>query len=250
MRVALPEDEQARYGRRLAQALALRGLEHLPAQYFLVVDRNPHVQAVLLYWKSPEQTYHFVGATPCSTGRPGEFEHFATPLGVFEHSLQSLDFRAEGTRNVLGIRGYGAKGMRVYDFGWVMAQRGWDPARESPMRLQVHSTDPDMLEPRLGIPHSKGCVRIPASLNRFIDRRGLLDAAYNEALAQGRTFWVLPRDRLATSWAGRYLVVIESDVTGRPAWSTPGGASSTPRRDPPPAHPDAHAPHPPDGPDS
>ena len=45
----------------------------------------------------------------------------------------------------------------------------------SVMRLQMHATDPDHLEQRLGTAQSKGCIRIPASLNEFIDRHGVLD---------------------------------------------------------------------------
>ena len=52
--------------------------------------------------------------------------------------------RAEGTRNALGIRGYGERGMRVYDFGWVMGDRGWGTGGRSAMRLQMHATDPSL----------------------------------------------------------------------------------------------------------
>ena len=64
------------------------------------------------------------------------------------------------------------------------------------MRLQMHATDPVLLEPHLGHAESKGCIRIPARLNRFIDRYGLLDADYAAALARGETLWVLAPDRL------------------------------------------------------
>ena len=60
-----------------------------------------------------------------STGLPGRFDHFETPLGVFDHVVDDPDFRAEGTRNELGIRRYGRKGARIYDFGWVLARKGW-----------------------------------------------------------------------------------------------------------------------------
>jgi hypothetical protein len=42
---------------------------------------------------------------------------------VFEHTIAHLDFRAEGTRNEFGVRGYGVKGMGVLDFGWVIGER-------------------------------------------------------------------------------------------------------------------------------
>jgi hypothetical protein len=176
VRLEVPAREQSDYAKRLDAALARAGIEDARPQYFLLIDRSPRVQAAFLYWRSPESAFRLVGATPAATGRPGEYEHFLTPLGVFAHSLANPDFRAEGTRNAAGILGYGAKGMRIYDFGWVEAERTWDPGRGSLMRLQVHSTDPDLLEPMLGAWHSKGCIRIPALLNLFIDRYGLLDA--------------------------------------------------------------------------
>lgn len=37
------------------------------------------------------------------TGRVRALPYFLTPLGVFAHSLANPDFRAEGTRNALGI---------------------------------------------------------------------------------------------------------------------------------------------------
>ena len=153
--------------------------ESVPAanqQFIVLVDRDPAVQALLVYWGSTVQGWALVGAAPVSTGLPGRYDHFATPLGVYEHSMMNPDFRAEGTKNELGIRGYGRKGSRIYDFGWVTAPRGWGEGGESPMRLQMHSTDPDRLEGRLGTARSKGCIRIPTALNEFIDRHGLLDA--------------------------------------------------------------------------
>ena len=118
--------------------------------------------------------------------------------------------RAEGTKNKFGIRGYGRKGTRVYDFGWVPAAKGWGNGGMSVMRLQMHATDPDRLEPRLGTAQSKGCIRIPASLNELIDHYGVLDADYQEKIDDGRRLWVLRGDRTPTPWSGRYLVVVDS----------------------------------------
>jgi hypothetical protein len=221
-RLEVPEAEQREYGQRLAEALAAAGLEQLPPQYVVLVDRDPYAQAVLLYWISPEGDYKFVGASPASTGRPGEYEHFETPTGVFEHSVVHLDFRAEGTKNEHGIRGYGVKGMRVYDFGWQKATRTWGKGGESYMRLQMHATDPDMLERRIGSPQSKGCVRIPASLNVFLDRYAILDADYERASAEGKHLWVLRADRQPTPWSGRYLVIVDSERTQPSGWSASG----------------------------
>jgi hypothetical protein len=226
-RLDVPPAEQARYAAWLAEALREHGISVAAPQVLLLVDRSAFVQAVMVWWVAPQATATFIGASPTSTGRPSGFEHFETPLGVFEHSLANLDFRAEGTLNSNGIRGYGHKGMRVFDFGWVTGRRGW-ALGEQEMRLQLHATDHERLEPRLGERASKGCIRIAATLNAFIDRYGLLDAAYEEAMAAGREFWVLRSDRTPAPWAGRYLVVIESARSERPAWSpVPGeGAAS------------------------
>jgi hypothetical protein len=214
-RLEMPAAEQAAYATRLEEALRAAGVVPLRSQYVVLVDRSPIVQAVMLFWRSSAGETAFIGASPTSTGRPGGFEHFETPIGVFAHTLATLDFRAEGTRNELGIRGYGAKGMRVHDFGWVEARRTWGKPGESSLRLQLHSTDPVLLEPRLGTVQSKGCIRIPASPNDFIDRYGILDTDYEEALGAGRTFWVLRPDRTPTRWSGRYLVVVGLETEGR-----------------------------------
>jgi len=218
-RLNLPAGEKHRYASLLAAELQDFELSGLQSQYFVLVDRNPNVQAVMIYWKSVSGEYFWVGTSPTSTGRPGEFEHFQTPVGVFEHSIANFDFRSEGTKNSLGIRGYGDKGMRVYDFGWQQARRGWGKGGESAMRLQMHSTDPDLLERQIGRPQSKGCIRIPASLNVFIDRHGLLDADYEWAMLEGKNIWVLRPDREPTPWSGRYLVIVDSQKATRPDWA-------------------------------
>jgi len=76
--------------------------------------------------------------------------------------------------------------MRVWDFGWQPAEKGWTAEQETAeIRLLVHATDPDYLEQRLGRPASKGCVRIPAAMNRYLDHYGVLDAEYErEALCR------------------------------------------------------------------
>jgi hypothetical protein len=222
-RVDVPVDEQRRYAMLLQKALIDTGLDDAPAQYVVLVDRNALVQAAMIFWKSASSEFAFIGASQASSGQPGRFDHFETPLGVFTHALENPDFRAEGTRNEFGILGYGRKGMRVYDFGWVTAPRGWGDGHQSVMRLQMHSTDPELLEPRLGSIQSKGCIRISASLNRFIDHFGILDAEYERAIAAGETFWVLPADREATPWSGKFLVVVDTQRERRPTWSPKPG---------------------------
>lgn len=221
-RLDIPVETQAHYAQLLNDTLIVSGVQIATSQYLLVLDRNPDVQAIFMYWLDSQDSsdrFHFIGAAPASTGRLGKYDHFITPLGVFAHSLDNRDFRAEGTRNKLGVRGYGRKGMRVFDFGWVQAERGWGSGGQSPMRLLLHATDPDRLERHLGRPMSKGCVRIPATLNTFIDHHGLLDADYEQALAGGKKLWVLRPDRITTQWPGRYLVIVDSGSTERPVWS-------------------------------
>jgi len=217
---ALPLDEQLHYAALARQALVAAQVPLLQRQFLLVIDRQPRVQAALLYLADPDPArWQWLGAAPVATGRPGSFDHFLTPLGVFLHGPANPDFRAEGTRNEFGVRGYGLKGLRVFDFGWLPGQRGWGTGGTSPMRLQLHATDPDLLEPRLGERGSKGCVRIPARLNRFLDLNGLLDAAYDEARARGERFWVFDGTPLANPLAGRWMVIVESERAVRPAWA-------------------------------
>jgi hypothetical protein len=218
-RLDIPDIEQERYAMLLSDTLTGAGLGSIPAQYIVVIDRNVRVQAAMIFWKSEQGDFHFIGASPTSTGKPGEFEHFQTPAGIFDHTLDNPDFRAEGTRNEFGILGYGRTGMRVYDFGWITAPRGWGNGSAGVMRLQLHSTDPDLLEPRLGSAQSKGCIRIPASMNRFIDHYGLLDLHYDRAIAEGQKLWVLSPQREPTPWSGQYMVVVDTERQARPPWS-------------------------------
>ncbi|MBY4725448.1 MULTISPECIES: hypothetical protein [Burkholderia] len=219
-RLNVPASEQRAYGERLQKALDDADLGNLAGEYIAMVDRAPNVQALFIYFRAtPANAWMMIGASPVGTGLPGTYDHFLTPLGVFHHSPDNMDFRAEGTTNENGIRGYGHRDMRIYDFGWVDGERGWGKGGVSPMRFQMHATDPDRLEALLGIRHSKGCVRIPASLNTFFDRHGLLDDDYQARVEAGKSLWVLRRDRDITPIAGRYLVVIDSARKTRPAWS-------------------------------
>ena len=219
-RLKVPAPEQRAYGERLEQGLAQNDLGNLSGEYVVLVDRNENVQALFIYFRAaPLDAWQMIGASPVATGRPGQFDHFITPLGVFEHTPDNMDFRAEGTMNQNGIRGYGGHDMRIFDLGWAQGERGWGKGGMSQMRFQMHATDPDKLEPILGIRHSKGCVRIPASLNVFLDHYGMLDRDYEALVADGRSLWVLHSDRVATPWAGRYIVVVDSQRKARPAWS-------------------------------
>jgi hypothetical protein len=218
-RLPVPAAEQQRYAELLSKALTDAGLQELKPQYIVLVDRNVFMQAAMIFWKSDSGDFVLIGASPASTGKPGRYEHFETPTGVFNHSIDNPDFRAEGTRNELGILGYGRKGMRIYDFGWLKALKGWGDGAESVMRLQMHATDPDSLERRLGSAQSKGCIRVPATFNRFIDHYGILDANYEVAAAGGRKFAVVLATREPTAWSGQYLVIVDTQRQQRPSWS-------------------------------
>ncbi|MBY4771532.1 hypothetical protein [Burkholderia ambifaria] len=226
-RLNVPASEQRAYGVRLQKALSDANLGDLAGEYVVMVDRAPNVQALFIYFRAtPTNAWLMIGASPVGTGWPGKYDHFLTPLGVFHHTPDNMDFRAEGTTNDNGIRGYGQRDMRIYDFGWVDGERGWGKGGKSPMRFQMHATDPDRLEALLGIRHSKGCVRIPASLNTFLDRHGILDDDYQARVEAGKSLWVLRHDRDITPIAGRYLVVIDSARKTRPAWSPAPGRNA------------------------
>ena len=223
-RLDVPLPDQQRYVDRLQRSMNEGGLSNGDPQAFVLVDRSPAVQAAFVILRTAAGSWDWVGATAISTGKPGTFEHFLTPLGVFAHSLDNPDFRALGTLNVNRIRGYGVRGRRVFDFGWQTAERGWGKGGTSQMRLQMHATDPHVLEGRLGTVQSEGCIRIPATLNVFLDRHGILDADYEQAQASGKAQWVLRPDRQTIAWPGRFMVIVDSQTLARPAWSPSPGA--------------------------
>ena len=97
---------------------------------------------------------------------------------------------------------------------YLFAAKGWGTGEEGDIRLLLHATDPDYLEKRLGRPASKGCVRIPAAMNRFLDRHGVLDADYERAAKDDPRFEpVLLRERTPTPLAGNALVIVDSTDT-------------------------------------
>lgn len=204
---------------RAETAAASFVIEH--PQLIVVVDRSPRVQQLALILAAPAGDWFVVGGTKVSTGAMGRWDHYITPRGVFRMTDAILGYRAEGTVNENGIRGLGAKGMRVWDFGWHVAMKGWaePPGRpdRTPIRLMMHATDPTRLEQRIGRPASQGCIRIPSALNRFFDRHGVLDAEYERAAVTDIRFRaLLPRDRTPTALAGTALVVVESPEPPRP----------------------------------
>ena len=188
------------------------------AQLLVVVDRNPARQELRILLAQPaNQPWYVIGGSKVSTGQAARRGYFITPTGVFAHQSDILDYRALGTFNENHIRGLGLKGMRVWDFGWQTARKGWladDDTAE--IRLQMHATDPDYLEQRLGRPASQGCIRVPARMNRFLDFHGVLDADYERAAGDDARFAaILLPEREPTKLAGDLLVVVDSSSAAR-----------------------------------
>lgn len=204
--------------RRTKKVAAGSGFVIDRAQLVVVVDRSPAVQQLRIILARPDASWQVIGGSKVSTGQAGRRGYFITPVGVFLHTDAILDFRALGTFNENHIRGLGLKGMRVWDFGWQTAERGWRVDRdEAEIRLQMHATDPDYLEQRLGRPASQGCVRVPATMNRFLDRHGVLDVDYErDAPNDPRLASVLLRDRDPTPLAGHALIVVDSESRQQP----------------------------------
>jgi hypothetical protein len=106
--------------------------------------------------------------------------------------------------------------MRVWDFGWQTATKGWRAdGEQGDIRLLMHATDPDYLEQRLGRPASQGCVRVPSAMNRFLDVHGVLDADYELAARDDiRVRSILRREREPSPLAGNAMVVVDSSQGG------------------------------------
>ncbi len=203
---------------RLAQAeLALKPEIRLDRpQLIVVIDRAPQVQALALVLVRADKPWEVLGGVHVSTGQEGRFDHYVTPTGVFLHTADILDYRAEGTLNENGIRGLGVKGMRVWDFGWQMATKGWRrDGEQGQIRMEMHATDPTYLASRIGRTASQGCIRLPETMNRFLDWHGVLDVDYEHAANDDiRYRALLLRGRRPTLLAGNALVVVDSSAPG------------------------------------
>jgi hypothetical protein len=212
--IADTSESERQWISRTQAAFAASCLTVANPQLVVVVDRAPAVQQMRIVLARPSGSWQSLGGTKISTGQRGRRDYYLTLLGVFLHTDAILDWRAEGTFNAQHIRGLGLKGMRVWDFGWQRAERGWGaPGEQSEIRLLLHATDPDYLERRLGrpAPLQRDCVRIPAAMNRFLDRHGVLDADYERAAkADSRFQALLLSDRTPTPLAGNALIVVDS----------------------------------------
>jgi lipoprotein-anchoring transpeptidase ErfK/SrfK len=172
-------------------------------EFIVVVDRAPEVQSLSIYL-TDGKTSEYIGSARVSTGQPNRKEYFFTPTGLFENKSEFGNYRAQGTKNENGVRGLGSAGMRVFDFGWQGSNAGWGNHFPAKIRLQMHATDPDLLEQRLGKQASKGCVRVHHDVNRFIDENGVLDKNYDGGS------WVLSKKKLANPYDGRFMLVLDS----------------------------------------
>jgi lipoprotein-anchoring transpeptidase ErfK/SrfK len=203
-------------------------------QLVVVVDRDPSIETLALMVARPGNApWSLIGAAHVSTGQSGRKDYYITPVGVFRHTDAILDFRALGTYNEHHVRGLGLAGMRVWDFGWQWAIKGWhNDIAGGDIRLQMHATDPDLLEGRLGRPASEGCVRVSSAMNKFLDSHGVLDADYERAaITDIRYRALLKPDRTPSLLAGRLLIVIDS---GEPIDEPPTQASRPANWPPPP----------------
>jgi len=176
-------------------------------QYVVFVDRNPDSQIGSIVYIDPDaKRVIIIGVFPVSTGNPHRRGFFETPAGIFRNSPENMDYRALGTKNSKGWRGLGKKGSRVWDFGWQKTKLTTGSPYE--IRLLMHATDPNFGEPRLGKVDSKGCVRVPASVNAFLDRHGIIDASYENGSARAKSVLLITRE--PTRFAGQYLIVGDS----------------------------------------
>lgn len=81
------------------------------------------------------------------------------------------------------------------------------------------STDPRLPEQRLGAVQSLGCVRIPASLNEFLDQTESSAGTMRRRTQVGRRLRDLPCDGEPTRWTGSNLLIVDSQPKERPARS-------------------------------
>jgi hypothetical protein len=200
----------------LAQQMATE--DHLfirQPQLVLIVDRAPHAQLLAMTLAEPDGGWRILGARHVSTGKPGRLQHFKTPVGVLLNDGSEIGYRAQGTFNQYHIRGLGVKGMRVWDFGWQTTDDWRTPGATMEVRVEMHATDPSVLEARIGRADSEGCVRLPDSLNRFLDRHGIIDAAIERLGDSDSGYRALLSPELdPTPLAGDAVIVIDSSEPG------------------------------------
>lgn len=181
-------------------------------QILFIVDRAVDVQRLWVVF-APSSTstagWDVIGAVKVSTGKPHRYEHYKTPVGVMINNNENPGYRALGTRNKYGIRGIGAKGMRVWDFGWQTTEDWKNPSgRPAIIQLEMHATDPTYLAQLLGKPISEGCIHIPAKFNTFADHNGLIDGAMDPTNANVKWLWGANHNQ--TPLAGDKVIVVDT----------------------------------------
>jgi hypothetical protein len=188
----VPAGEALIYGGLAENEIASCGHTLLGPQYVLVVDSCPAIQAAFLFWRLLPGRYELVGASPASTGNPEQAGCLQTPQGVFAQAQVEYGRRLTS---------------RVYDFGRHRARRA-SGAGFSELRLQARAAT-GRSGALLGRVQSDGTVLLPPGLVAFLDHFGVLDSGRQEAVTP--TGEALP-------FAGRYLVVIDSERDERPDW--------------------------------
>jgi hypothetical protein len=198
----------------IALARRMAAADHLfihQPQLVLIVDRAPGAQLLAMTLAQPNGDWHILGTRHVSTGKPGRLQHFRTPVGVLLNDGSEIGYRAQGTFNQYHIRGLGVKGMRVWDFGWQTSDDWRRPGATMAVRVEMHATDPTVLEERIGRADSEGCIRLPDQLNRFLDHHGIIDAAI-ESLGQTDSGYraLLSPYLNPTPLAGDAVIVVDS----------------------------------------
>ena len=195
-RLQVPQNEAAIYASLAEVELsAHRGVGPQP-QYLLVVDSCPFIQTAFLFWRLLPGRYQLVGATPASTGNPQRPGCLETPCGVFPQGSAWDAGRAQAAR--------------VYDFGTQRARIAGS-AGYGALQLQARAAV-GRSRALLGTAQSDGRVLLPPSLVAFLDGHGVLDGQRSEARSpQGEP----------VPFAGRYLVVIDSERDEKPDWAVP-----------------------------
>lgn len=203
-RLAIPGEEVRLYGGMAELQLHYLGGELRTPQYLLVIDRNPYVQAAMLFWRLQPGSCALVGAAPASTSAAANEDAHPAP-GLFEQAGAGL-WSCAGTC---------ARGkQRVYDFGLQQPNRALAIRVDADLQVQVRSAD-RQAERRLGAPCADRCILLPASLISFLDEYGILDDGV-ERRAQ----------RHLVPYRGRHLLLIDSEREERPAWSPAPPAES------------------------
>jgi hypothetical protein len=188
----VPPNEVLIYGGLAENEVA--GARDTPSgpQYMLVVDSCPAVQAAFLFFRLLPGRYELVGASPASTGNPEQAGCVQTPQGVFRQG------QVEYSRRLTS---------RIYDFGRHRTRNG-PRGGFTDLRLQARAAT-GRTGALLGQVQSDGCILLPPGLVAFLDQFGVLD--------DGRKEGVTPTGE-ALPFAGRYLVVIDSERDERPEW--------------------------------